>query len=658
MERLYRKLTEKAITALYLSLGFLVSFQPVLAATPNDPGYLQQASVYQQINAQTAWDITTGTSRVTVAVIDTGLDTWQDDIRPNVWNNPFEIADNGKDDDNNGYIDDVHGWNFAENNNEVRPSVFDSQDDPEAVRHGTLVAGLIGAVGNNAYEGSGLNWRVGIMPLRAIRSDGTGSTSAVAKAVDYAVDNGAQVISMSFVGTESSIELYKSLRRAYDKGAVIVTAAGNNEQKAPERDISVKHNYPACYDKEDGLNQNWILTVGSVDSADRLSTFSNYGSCVDILAPGEGIYSAERYAPQFGYADEFGGPWQGTSFATPLVAGAVALLRSLHPEWTPREVITTLTVSADSIDGINSEYVGKLGSGRLNVGRAVTMASAQPTKRLFGSFYYIKIKQLWRLNLMTGQTEKLASFPEASIIAMNTFRLDPSGTEGVTLILKRGSFYYLHILKANGAFFKEFVIKGPSGTRILQPLGAKVFSTANGLSFVIEQSNGKKVTFSLFDNRGVKKGEKTLAFVPADWEIEPKTSALLTARKIGSRLELGKYDFSNSIERITRIDKINHFYGLELSVLVNDGAKLSVLIERNNKLTLVTEQVSDGTMKEQLFGSIPFSKKHPWKLKVFPLGSTFAVLPYALASKNYSAFGFDGNVITSVKLPNLPTTVE
>lgn len=358
----------------------------VLAEVPNDPKYLLQESFYKQINALAAWDITTGTSSVVVAVIDTGVDILNDDLKTNVWQNLKEIPANNVDDDVNGFVDDVNGWNFVENDNDVRLSVINDYDDSGAVSHGTILAGLIGAVGNNNLLGTGLNWRIKIMPLRAISSGGGGSLENVAHAINYAVNNGADIINISFVGDSKSFGLQESLFNARNKGVLIVAASGNNRNDGTGNDNSTKNKqYPICSDFED--SENWILGVTSVGKNDKLSDFSNFGICVDLSAPGEYIYSTQRYAPQYiGYAKNFDGPWFGSSFSAPLVAGAAALVKSARPDWKAKEIILNLLATADDIDGLNPGYAGQVGYGRLNVGRAVARAiELKPTALVFES---------------------------------------------------------------------------------------------------------------------------------------------------------------------------------------------------------------------------------------------------------------------------------
>jgi subtilisin family serine protease len=378
MFKSYLKFKQKS-SAIAVFLAVVVLGYPnalVWAKAPNDPKYSLQAPFYSQIGAPAAWDFTTGTSSVVVAIIDVGADIANEDLKENIWQNEKEMAFNGIDDDGNGYIDDIHGWNFVEDNNDVGLSVIKESDDSGAVSHGTIVAGLIGATGNNNLLGVGLNWHIKIMPVRAISSDGDGALNVIAKAIDYAVNNGAVIISTSFVGDANNFSLQESLFNARKHGVLVVAAAGNNRNDGTGDDNLSQHKkYPICVDFEN--SENWILGVTSVDKNDKLSDFANFGACIDISAPGEYIYSTQKYAPQYGrdqYCQNFSGPWFGSSFSVPLVAGSAALIKSVRPDWGSKEIIANLLATADDIDSLNPGFVGQSGYGRLNVGRAVAKA--------------------------------------------------------------------------------------------------------------------------------------------------------------------------------------------------------------------------------------------------------------------------------------------
>ena len=227
------------------------------------------------IDAPEAWDITTGNSNVVVAVLDSGVDYNHPDLKANIWTNQAELSGSpGADDDGNGKIDDIHGWDFVDDDNDP----IDSND------HGTHVAGTIGAVGNNTTGVTGVVWTVKIMPLRFLDSFGSGSVGDAIEAIDYAIDKGAKIINASYGSYTYSTAERDAIARARDAGVLFVAAAGNDNWN----NDSASKNYPSSY------NLDNIIAVAATDQSDSRASFSNYGvTSVDVAAPGTNIYSAE-----------------------------------------------------------------------------------------------------------------------------------------------------------------------------------------------------------------------------------------------------------------------------------------------------------------------------------------------------------------------------
>ncbi len=300
--------------------------------TPNDPDFSQLYDM-SKIRAPKAWDIHTGTDNVVVGVIDTGIDYTHTDLQNNIWVNPGEIANNGIDDDNNGYIDDIHGWNFVTNTN-------DPMDDNG---HGTHVSGTIGAVGNNAIGVVGVNWTTQLAALKFLSSYGSGSTSNAILAINYAANMNFDVCNNSWGGGSYSQSLCDAIA-SYN--GVAVVAAGNNGTDNDTTPV-----YPANY------NCSNIITVASTDIDDNKASSSCYGAAtVDLGAPGVSIYSTYRgntYATL-----------SGTSMATPHVSGAAALLKSLYPSLTTAEIKARILANVDPVTSLNGITVT---GGRLNV---------------------------------------------------------------------------------------------------------------------------------------------------------------------------------------------------------------------------------------------------------------------------------------------------
>jgi subtilisin family serine protease len=327
----------------------------LLATYPSDLYLIYQWYVddgsFADIRLPFAWDIEKGSPSVTIAIIDTGVDTGHPDLASQIWHNPGEIPGNGLDDDGNGFVDDVDGWDFGRHDNDPRPEY--SRDDSTGIDvgyHGTFCAGIAAAATNNDDGIAGAGWSCRIMALKASHPDSTGLiyASAVAPAIAYAVDEGASIISMSFgdFAAPGLPQFYQTLvDMATQAGVLCVAAAGNEGDDVPI--------YPAGCER--------VLAVAATDFDNNRAEFSNWGSYVDIAAPGSSMWSTICTNYTFLLSDQivylFLGwdtvnPYMygdGTSFSCPLVAGVAGLVRSRFPSLTPAMVMKHLIATGDPV---------------------------------------------------------------------------------------------------------------------------------------------------------------------------------------------------------------------------------------------------------------------------------------------------------------------
>ncbi|MFH1253232.1 MAG: S8 family serine peptidase [Candidatus Uhrbacteria bacterium] len=353
--------------ASFFILGFLFFSLPVFALTPNDE-FLSEQWYLTAIDAYDAWNVSTGSDEVVVAILDTGVDTNHPDLVDQIWVNSDEVAGDGIDNDNNGFVDDVNGWDFVKRDATVDPEFSQGSFDADAVSHGTFVAGTIGAATNNTEGIAGLNWQVKIMPVRILDRFGSGDSSRATKGVRYAVENGADVINFSLTGTDFDTNFWQAIKEAHEAGVIVVAAIGNNGTSVNDTPI-----YPACFKSEDGL-EDYVIGVVASDQNDARAEFSNYGSdCADIAAPGVSIFSALLQDNDYSdLTDYYIGGWDGTSMAAPMVSGAAALLRAAFPGITPEQVKLVLQLSVDP--ATEKEQAGQIGAGRLNLAKALALA--------------------------------------------------------------------------------------------------------------------------------------------------------------------------------------------------------------------------------------------------------------------------------------------
>jgi subtilisin family serine protease len=311
------------------------------SATPNDPLWPNQYALAPSgtafIDAPNAWSARTSCAKI--AVLDTGVQYNHPDLAPNVWHNPKEIANNGKDDDHNGYVDDYYGYDAIAG----KGSGIDDNG------HGTHVAGIVAGRGNNAQGVAGVCWSAQVIPVKFLDSHGRGSTSNAIAGIEYAVKVGAKIVNCSFGSPSKSTALSNEVEYAKGKGVLIVAAAGNEGQN-----IDTHPEYPASYTAGN------ILTVAAIGPTGALASFSDFGSSsVDLAAPGEQILSTY---PTSSYKK-----LSGTSMAAPFVAGAAAMLKAKDS-----------SLSYSAIRSALRGHVNKLGSlaGKTVSGGVLDLAAA------------------------------------------------------------------------------------------------------------------------------------------------------------------------------------------------------------------------------------------------------------------------------------------
>ncbi|UCD51951.1 MAG: S8 family serine peptidase [Phycisphaerales bacterium] len=318
-----------------------------ICQVPDDPDFPDQYA-HQLIQMPDAWDISTGSRDVVVAVLGTGVDVNHPDLKDNIWINPGEIPDNDVDDDENGYIDDVYGWNFEDGDNDVIPE----EDYYDIGGHETMVAGVIAATGNNGEGVCGINWQCSLMVLRLSLYI---TTAEVAEGLDYAAANGADILNMSFgadeFGAEGDPIVKEAIDNAFAQGVLLFASAGNSDNDYP--------NYPAAYPN--------VVAVSSTDGEDIKTGHSSFGSWVDIAAPGTDIVTTDLNGQYIATA--------GTSFSSPYVAAVGALVLSHRPDLSHVEIRAILENTTDPVYyGDVDPVQGYVGTGRVNAYTALLNA--------------------------------------------------------------------------------------------------------------------------------------------------------------------------------------------------------------------------------------------------------------------------------------------
>lgn len=312
---------------------------------PNDPLYSSQWH-HPLMKNNLAWDVATSMGQgVIVAVVDDGVTLNHPDLSQNIWVNAGEFPGNGIDDDGNGYTDDIRGWDFSSGDNNPNPVGLPS--------HGTPVAGNIAARIDNNVGLTGVAGKATLLPVRFYGS-GAWTSDVVAESYVYAVDNGAKILNVSYnIDQFAADPLFRAaLDYVYDTGALYMNSAGNNGQFNPARGV---------YDQG--------LFVMASDGSDKMLSYSNYGVDMDIVTPADPVWTTD----DTGYST-----FNGTSSATPVASGAMALVWAAHPGWTRAQVVAQVLGTADNITSLNPTYAGYLGYGRINTFRAMTETLMAP----------------------------------------------------------------------------------------------------------------------------------------------------------------------------------------------------------------------------------------------------------------------------------------
>ena len=319
----------------------------------NDPMFGDQWSLFNNgrdgtkradLGALEAWEIATGSREVIVAVVDTGVDPRHVDIMTNLWVNEGEIPEDGIDNDGNGYIDDIHGYNMIDR--------FGFTND--TLGHGTHVSGSIGAVTDNGIGIAGVNWNIRIMALKTVPNNSNETDADVIESFMYAANHGARVINCSFGKYESGIAVQEAIDEVGRMGVVVVAAAGNDATNNDTRP-----HYPSNFESSN------LISVAATTSFDKAPFWTNFGpTTVDLGAPGSTVLSTTP--------DNFYAFYSGTSMATPHVSGAAALILSIRPDLSPEEVKELLMSTVTPIDDLRGAVVSE---GRLNLGAAMKAIS-------------------------------------------------------------------------------------------------------------------------------------------------------------------------------------------------------------------------------------------------------------------------------------------
>ncbi len=343
-----------------------------ILAEPNDP-YYGSGWAMQNINAPQAWDDATGSDSVVVAVLDGGFALQHQDLSNQWYLNTGESGDgketDGLDNDDNGYVDDWRGWDFTNIDNNPQAGASDSNG--AGVSHGTEVAGLVGAQGNNNTGIASASWDVSLMPLQVMSDEGTGYTDDIVTAITYAVDNGADIINMSLGASGDDPAVRSAVDYAFDNDVLVVAAAGNcgtsSQGVCADQPAGVV-TFPASYDR--------VVAVGALGQTNQRASFSSYGERLDIMAPGAGSITSTTWTAGNG-TSAYKTTLNGTSYASPIMASAAALIKSIRPDSSIDDLRALLMASTQKVASMGGMfYTQSYGHGLLDIERSIDVAQS------------------------------------------------------------------------------------------------------------------------------------------------------------------------------------------------------------------------------------------------------------------------------------------
>jgi subtilisin family serine protease len=505
--------------------------------TPNDPSLNLQWGL-QKVKAQQAWDISQGDTSVVIGIVDSGVEWTHQDLSANIWNNPNEIPGNNVDDDNNGYVDDIHGWDFAgaqwqniqgDNN----PSPMGSNNS-----HGTHVAGIASAATDNSIGVAGMGFTCKILPVKCSADNDTRAPGGVGyiltgyQGIAYAAMMGADVVNCSWGGAGGSQTEQDLINFATQQGTLVCAAAGN--------DGTSGFFSPAGY-------QN-VIGVAATDQNDTKASYSNYGEVVDVCAPGSSIYNT-IYPNSYTYQ-------YGTSMASPFVAGLAGLVKSHFPNYTSLQIGEQLRIACDNIDNINPSFAGQLGRGRINSYKALTDSSLPS----------VRMRSVAISDSFGGNGNGYPQPSETLSISCNFQNfLAPTSANAAIQLSSTNSFVTI----VNGSFPLGSIGTLQTASNSATPF--RVFIKSN-----VPQSH--KVQMKLTVTDGAFTDFQTFTFlVNPTFQTHDVNKIQMTLTNNG---KLGFFDFPNNTQGVGFIfNNINHLF--EGGLLIGNSATKLVNVVRN-----------------------------------------------------------------------------